>query len=91
MYAIRSYYGDPKKHREAYFNNNNELIGFNVDILNAIKKLYQLDINIKTEEWNKINQELENGTIDAVAGAHYSGGPDHRFLYSRSIINTELV
>jgi len=72
-----------------YFNNNNELVGFNVDILNAIKKLYQLDINIKTEEWNKINQELENGTIDAVAGAHYSGGPDHRFLYSRSIINTE--
>lgn len=71
-----------------YFNEKGELIGFNIDIINAIKELYASDISIKGDKWNLINKALENGDIQAIGGAHYPGTYDNDYIYTRSTINT---
>ncbi|MBI9041169.1 transporter substrate-binding domain-containing protein [Lutibacter sp.] len=71
-----------------FLNEKGELIGFNIDILNAIKKLYKTDIHIQGDEWNKINELLENGKIQAIGGAHLPGVLEDEYTYSRSSINT---
>jgi signal transduction histidine kinase len=71
-----------------FTNEEGELVGFNVDVLNAIKDLYHCDININSGSWDGINQALENGEVDAIGGYHYPGNPDNNFLYTRSTINT---
>ncbi len=71
-----------------FINDQGELVGFNVDVLNAIQELYHCDINISSGSWDEINYALENGEVDAIAGYHYPGTPDNNFLYTRSTINT---
>ena len=39
-----------------YLNENKELVGFNVDLLNAIIDLYKTDIQISSGNWKKINK-----------------------------------
>ncbi len=71
-----------------YENEKGELVGFNVDILNAISALYDKDISISGNSWEAINKALENGDINAIGGAHYPGSPDNEYSYTRSAINT---
>lgn len=71
-----------------YLNNNKELVGFNIDILNAIKDLYKTDIAIKGSEWKLINEALNNNNIDAIGGFHFPGSLDANFIYTRATINT---
>jgi signal transduction histidine kinase len=71
-----------------YFNEQGELVGFNVDILNAIKDLYDSDISINGAEWDVINKAIDCGDIQAIGGAHYPGSYDNDYIYTRSIINT---
>ena len=67
---------------------NGELVGFNTEILIAIQKLYKNEIKIIPGTWQSANTNLEEGKIDAIAGAHYPGSPDNNFDYSRSVIQT---
>lgn len=71
-----------------YFNEDGELVGFNIDILNAINDLYELDLNISGDQWNTINYALDSGDIQAIGGVHYPGSPDNKYIYTRSAINT---
>uniref|UniRef100_UPI003567FC1E ATP-binding protein n=1 Tax=Lutibacter sp. TaxID=1925666 RepID=UPI003567FC1E len=71
-----------------YLNEKGELVGFNVDILNAIKDLYKTDIQINSGEWNVINEALNKNEIDAIGGIHFPGSFDSDFIYTRSAINT---
>ncbi|SDW97976.1 Signal transduction histidine kinase [Lutibacter oricola] len=72
-----------------YQNNNGELIGFNIDILNAINNLYEdVDINYSSNNWQAINKALNNGKVEAIGGTHYPGSYDQSYLYTRSTINT---
>ena len=71
-----------------YLNEEGELVGFNVDIINAIIDIYKSDINISGAKWNTINEALEKGEIHAIGGTHYPGSPDNDYIYSRSTINT---
>ena len=71
-----------------FVNNKGELEGFNIDILNAIAKIYGIKINIKVADWKTANTLLEAGSIQAIAGVHYDGTPDNRFHYTRSVIRT---
>ncbi len=71
-----------------YINEEGDLVGFNVDILNAIKDLYEIEVSAKEGKWNAINEALKNGDINAIAGAHYPGGVDNNYIYTRSVINT---
>jgi len=71
-----------------YLNEDDELVGFNVDILNAIKDIYKVDIIISSGEWNIINNALNNNEIDAIGGVHFPGSFDSNFIYTRAAINT---
>ncbi len=71
-----------------YLNENGELVGFNIDLLKAIKKLYNVDIKISGGDWDTANTYLKEGKIQAIAGAHYPGNPDTEYDYTRSVIQT---
>lgn len=71
-----------------YTNNNGELVGFNIDILNAIQDLYKLEITIEGNSWKTINSALDSNNTDAIGGAHYPGIPDIQYLYTRSTLTT---
>lgn len=71
-----------------YFNENRELVGFNIDILVAINDLYESDIIINGDNWEMINKALDRGDIQAIGGDHYPGSPDKNYIYTRSAINT---
>ena len=71
-----------------YLNNEGKLVGFNVDILNAIKDIYKEDVFINSGEWYTINRALNNNEIDAIGGIHYPGSLDPNFIYTRPAINT---
>ncbi len=71
-----------------FLNKDGELVGFNIDILNAIKELYNLEIKVTGCDWETANANLEEGRIQAIAGAHYPGIPDDEYTYTRSVIQT---
>ncbi|HSM48824.1 MAG TPA: transporter substrate-binding domain-containing protein [Draconibacterium sp.] len=71
-----------------FVNEKGELTGFNIDIINAIGKLYNIKINITAEEWKTLNNLLKEGKIQAVAGVHYQGAPEDFYDYTRSVIRT---
>ncbi|SNR61177.1 Signal transduction histidine kinase [Lutibacter agarilyticus] len=71
-----------------YLNENKELVGFNVDLLNAIIDLYKTDIQISSGNWKKINNALASDKIDAIGGFHFPGSLDSEYIYTRSAINT---
>ncbi len=71
-----------------YLNEEGELVGFNIDIINAINQLYGNKIEIGSGTWSEINEALKNEKTDAIGGAHYPGYPDTEYLYTRSAINT---
>ena len=70
-----------------YLNEKGELVGFNVDILNAIKKLYKIEINVNSDSWNVVNEYLDKGSIQSIGGVNFPGYTDD-YLYTRSAINT---
>ena len=71
-----------------FINEKGELDGFNIDILKAIRKLYNANINIMGADWNTVNTLLDEGKIHAAAGVHYSGIPNEKYNYTRSVIRT---
>lgn len=71
-----------------FVNEDGKVEGFNIDILNAIAKIYDVQINIKVADWKTANSLLEQGIIQSIAGSHYEGIPDNRFFYTRSVIRT---
>ena len=71
-----------------YSDENKQLKGFNIDIIEAINDLYKADIEISSDTWQEINSSLETSQIDAIAGTHYPGSPDNSYIYTRSAINT---
>jgi signal transduction histidine kinase len=71
-----------------FLNEEGNPVGFNIDILNAIKKVSNVDIEIVAGDWNKINAALEKGEIQGIAGAHYPGNNDDNYIYTRSVIQT---
>lgn len=71
-----------------YINQEGELVGFNIDVLNAIKKVSNLDIEVVTGEWYEINEAFEKGGVHGIAGAHYPGTNEKNYIYTRSVIQT---
>lgn len=69
-------------------NEHNELTGFNIDIINAINKLYDNQLQIIPGNWKDVKNALDSGKIDTVAGAHFLNAGEIKYDYSRSLINT---
>lgn len=72
-----------------FINDEGELVGFNIDIINAIRKTYpETEIQLNSDNWKAINKELDSGLVQAIGGAHYPDTYDNDYKYSRSTINT---
>lgn len=71
-----------------FINEKGELVGFNVDLLKAINEIYNSEIVISGDNWENINNDMETGKIQAIAGHHYPGDPNDNYIYTRSAINT---
>lgn len=71
-----------------FVNTDGDLVGFNIDILNAIKELYEIDIRVTKGYWSDVHKALESGEVNAIAGVHYPQSPDNNYIYTRSTINT---
>ena len=71
-----------------YTDENGKLVGFNIDLVKAINKLYNNKIEIYDSNWQTIKKMLKEGEIDGIAGAHYHGYPNSKYQYTRSVINT---
>ena len=72
-----------------FTNEDGKLVGFNIDILNAINDLYEnKDIQLNSGNWKTINNALDSGLVQAIGGTHYPGTYDENYIYTRSTINT---
>ncbi len=71
-----------------FVDKSGKLVGFNIDLLDAINKLYETKISIDGDQWEVINKALDRGEIQAIGGAHYPGGSDDKYIYTRSTIST---
>jgi len=71
-----------------FLDESGKLVGFNAEILDEIQKMYADEITVIPGSWSEANKRLEEGTIDAIAGAHFPGNPDEKYRYSRSVIQT---
>jgi len=71
-----------------FVNEEGQLVGFNVEIVEAINELYNAGFKIQSGEWNKINNDLTTGEINAIVGIHYNNQSDSKYVYTRSAINT---
>jgi signal transduction histidine kinase len=69
-----------------YLNRNGEPDGYNIDILKAVAKVMDLDINVKLTPWNKARRALEQGDIDMLTGMYYSKERDERVDFAQPLI-----
>jgi len=71
-----------------FMDDDRNLVGFNAEILLAIQNMYKDKITVIPGNWADINAKLDDGSIDAIAGAHFPGNPDEKYRYTRSVIQT---
>ncbi len=56
--------------------------GFNIDLIHAVASVTGLNIQIKYAPWNEIYRELEQGTVQAIAGMYPSAKRREIFDFS---------
>ena len=63
---------------------NNDYIpeGFNVDIIRAVAKTMQLNIEIDLEPWAQIRDKFENNEVHMLQGMYYSEKRAEKYLFS---------
>ena len=71
-----------------FYNSDDKMVGFNIDIIQAINNIYDDRIKVSVGNWEEIVKSLNSGEIQAVAGVHYPGTSDEKFFYTRSVIST---
>lgn len=71
-----------------FYNDNQQLVGFNIDIINAINALYNNKLEIVSGNWKDMNSALNNGDVQAIAGELFFNTGDNDYEFSRSLIST---
>lgn len=71
-----------------FYSEDEQLIGFNIDILKAINTLYDNQLEIVVGNWKEVEANLNSGKVQAVAGVHFLNTDKNNYDYSRTIINT---
>ncbi len=56
--------------------------GFNIDIIRAVAKTMQLDIEINQDSWSEIRKKFDSGNIDMLQGMYYSEKRAQKYLFS---------
>lgn len=65
-----------------YLNDKNQPAGFNIELIKAVAKEMELEIDIKLGPWNQVRTLLENGKIDILSGMYYSEERDQNVDFS---------
>lgn len=74
--------GVDQKYYPFEFKENNEIKGFNIDLLNEISKKTNIKFVFIADEWNKIIQLIENDSIDLLSGMFYSEERLKKYYFS---------
>lgn len=76
----------------AFINNNGQADGFDVDLFRAIAEKIDYKIEFKTMKFDVLENALQNGQIDAIAGG-YSITPERqeKFLFSQVYYHPNLA
>ncbi|MEM7292607.1 MAG: transporter substrate-binding domain-containing protein, partial [Pseudomonadota bacterium] len=61
---------------------NGEATGFSVDLIKAVAKAVDLDIQFVTGPWNQVRKKLEDGEVDMLPLVGYSAARDEVFDFS---------
>ncbi len=69
-----------------YINENHEADGFDIDIIKAIGKEMNINLEIKAGNWFDIKRNLEEGKIDVIAGMYYLPERADKVNFSMPII-----
>lgn len=70
-----------------FIDENGEISGFNIDILRAVARKMELDIEIELMVWDQALEKLDSEEIDAITGMFYSEERAEKFLFSIPFIN----
>lgn len=65
-----------------FINANGEPDGFNIDLVHAIAKKLDINVDIQLGSWTDMMTALEEGNIDLLAGMFYSSQRDQHFNFS---------
>ncbi|MFZ0134083.1 MAG: transporter substrate-binding domain-containing protein [Desulfobacterales bacterium] len=65
-----------------FINEKGEADGYNVDLMKAIARQMNLEVDIRLDQWSKVRRELETGAVDALTGVLYSDERDKIFDFS---------
>ena len=65
-----------------FLNKDNEVDGFNVDIMRAVISEMNLNAEIQLDYWHVIKKDLESGKADVLMGMFYSENRDEIFDFS---------
>jgi PAS domain S-box-containing protein len=71
------------------FFENGEPTGFNVELMRAVADVMGIEVDFRLGPWMKVRQELEQGSIDALAGMYYSA--DRSRLVDFSVPHTMVT
>lgn len=71
-----------------FLDKNGQPTGYNVELSKAIAKQIGINVDIRLEKWDKIRNELENGSIDIIHGMFYS--PERNKIFSFSPPHTYI-
>ncbi len=71
-----------------FVDENGEHTGFNVDLMKAVSKAAELDIEIRLGEWNLVVEKFKSGELDGLIGMAIT--PERQRIYGFSIPHNSL-
>jgi len=71
-----------------FVDENGEHTGFNVDLMKAVSRAAELDIEIKLGEWNLVVEKFKSGELDGLIGMAIT--PERQRIYGFSIPHNTL-
>ncbi len=71
-----------------FVDENGEHTGFNVDLMNAVSRAAELDIEIELGEWNLVVEKFKSGELDGLIGMAIT--PERQKIYGFSIPHNTL-
>ncbi|HFL3828677.1 TPA: EAL domain-containing protein [Clostridioides difficile] len=75
-----------------FIDNKNKYKGFNVDIMRAIEKVMDIEIELIPMRWTDVIIALENKEVDAIQGMSKTPSREEKYLFTQStIINSHAI
>ena len=71
-----------------FVDENGEYTGFNVDLMKAVSRVAELDIEIELGEWDLVVEKFKSGELDGLIGMAVT--PERQKIYGFSIPHNTL-